>query len=210
MQDNAREAAERAAQQIDEKILSASTQFSDSAAQLAREQFDSFSAATRSAFDQNTAYLEAQTVQVRAKLDTDARTFASDFQRVLANHTDQTLAHGKQELTNHVDQSKDALRIESQARERQFQESLTSLGAFAMDEHKQRLDNASNSWLLTTVAKLNQQSEALIDDLAHTTETKLRAVCGAIFAEVGETLRQRLAGLAAPPAAPTNFPEEKK
>ena len=33
----------------------------------------------------------------------------------------------------------------------------------SMDEYKQRLENASNSWLLTTVTKLNQQSEGLIE-----------------------------------------------
>ena len=88
--------------------------------------------------------------------------------------------------------------METQALDRQFQSSMQSLGAHAMDEHKQRLENASNSWLLTTVTKLNQQSEGLIDQLAATTEKKLRAVCGNVFAEMGETLRQRLAGFSAP------------
>ena len=97
--------------------------------------------------------------------------------------------------------------------------SLNSLGTFAMDEHKQRLENASNSWLLTTVTKLNQQSESLIAELADTTEKKLKAVCGNVFSEMGETLRQRLAAFAAPfgapatpasPAPAVNPPEEKK
>ncbi len=53
-----------------------------------------------------------------------------------------------------------SLVIESQAQERQFQASLTSHAAVAMDAHTERLEgNASNSWLLTTVTKLNQQSE---------------------------------------------------
>jgi hypothetical protein len=88
-----------------------------------------------------------------------------------------------------------------------------------MDEHKHRLENASNSWLLTTVSKLNQQSEALIAELADTTERKLKTVCGSVFSDVGETLRQRLAGLAAPFSAPVSSvppapepktPEEQK
>ena len=49
-----------------------------------------------------------------------------------------------------------------------------------MDEHRQRLENASNSWLLTTVAKLNQQSETLINELADTTEKSSRP-CAATF-----------------------------
>jgi hypothetical protein len=73
-----------------------------------------------------------------------------------------------------------------------------------MEEHKQRLENASNSWLLTTVTKLNQQSERLIEQLAASTEKRLKTACGSVFAEIGETLRQRLAGLSAPLAAPVN------
>jgi hypothetical protein len=92
-----------------------------------------------------------------------------------------------------------------------------------MEEHKQRLENASNSWLLTTVTKLNQQSENLIDRLAESTEKRLQTVCGSVFAQMGETLRQRLAGLSAllePPATPaspaspvdppSNSPEDQK
>ncbi len=221
MQENGREVAERATRQIEEAGDAAGGKFTERAAQLGREQFDVYAAKTKAAFEQNTAHMEAQSTQVRAKLESDARAFAADFQRALSQHAQQTLALGKQELGLQIDQAKDALLIESQALERQFQSSLNSLGASAMDDHKQRLENASNSWLLTTVSKLNQQSEALINDLASTTETKLKAVCGTVFADVGETLRQRLAGLAAPftaPAAPappappstgTSLPDKK-
>ena len=147
--------------------------------------------------------MEAHGSQIRSKLESDARGFAVEFQRALSQHAQQTLALGKQELGIQIDQAKDALLIETQTLEHKFQSSLNSLGSDAMDEHKQRLENASNSWLLTTVTKLNQQSESLITELADTTEKKLKAICGTVFSEMGETLRQRLATLAAPFAAPT-------
>ncbi|HEV7966005.1 MAG TPA: hypothetical protein VGP19_00465 [Candidatus Acidoferrales bacterium] len=202
MQENAREAGERGSQQISEAGDAAAAKFTERAAQLGHEQFDLHASKTKTALEQNTAAMEAHTTQIRSKLEGDVRNFAAEFQRALSQHAQQTLALGKQELGIQVDQAKDALLIESQALERQFHESLTSQGALAMDEHKQRLENASNSWLLTTVTKLNQQSESLISELADTTDKKLKAVCGNVFSEMGETLRQRLAGLAAPFAAP--------
>src|SRR4029077_8512488 len=81
-----------------------------------------------------------------------------------------------------------------------------SRGTSAMDEHKQHLENASNSWLPTTVTKLNQQSGTLIDELADTTEKRLKTVCAGVFSEMGESLRQRLAGLTAAFAPPTSTP----
>ena len=218
MQENASDAAERGSRQIAEASDAAAAKFTDRAAQLGREQFDLYSSKTKTAFEQNAAYMEAHTTQVRSKLESDARGFASEFQRALSQHAQQTLALGKQELGIQIDQAKDALLIESQALERQFQSSLNSLGTYAMDEHKQRLENASNSWLLTTVTRLNQQSENLITDLASTTEKRLKAVCGNVFSEMGETLRLRLAGLtsafgapATPPSpAPNVDPSEKQ
>ena len=53
--------------------------------------------------------------------------------------------------------------------------------------------------------------------MSDSTEKKLKAVCGDVLSEMGDILRQRLAGLAAPfaaparPAAPSsNLPEEQK
>ena len=218
MQENARDAAERTSQQIAEAGDAAASKFTGRAAQLGSEQFDLYALKTKTAFEQNVAAMEAHAVQFRSKLEGDTRVFAAEFQRVLSQHSQQTLALGKQELGIQVDQAKDTLLLESRALEGQFKVSLNSLGSFAMDEHRQRLENASNSWLLTTVTKLNQQSEGLINELANTTEKRLKGVCGNVFSEMGETLRQRLAALSVPlgalgtPASPAPIekpPEEQ-
>ena len=206
MQENARETAERSGQQIAEAGDAAAAKFTERATQLGDDQFDRYASKTKTAFEQNVAFMEAHSTQIRSKLESDARSFAGEFQRALSQYAQQTLALGKEVLAIQVDRAKDALLVESQALERQFQTSLNSHGTVAIDEHKQRLENASNSWLLTTVTKLNQQSEGFIAELTETTEKKLKAVCGAVFSEVGETLRQRLAGFAAPFAAPATPP----
>jgi hypothetical protein len=198
IQENARDAAEKATVQMAEGSETAAANFSDKAAQLGREHFELLTAKTNNAFEQNVARIEAHDEQVRAKLESDAKTFAAEYQRVLSQHTERTLAQGQQELTTQVDLARNTLRNDAQSLEGQFKTSLQSLASHAMDEHKQRLDNASNSWLLTTVTKLNQQSEGLIEQLAASTEKRLKTVCGNVFAEMGETLRQRLAGFSAP------------
>jgi hypothetical protein len=202
MHENARDAAEEGSKQIANAGDTAAAKFTERAAQLGQEQFDAYASKTKTAFEHSAAQMETHTAQVRSNLESDARNFAAEFQRVLSQHGQQTLTLGKQELGIQIDQAKDALLMETQALERQFQASLVSQGASAIDEHKQRLENASNSWLLTTVSKLNQQSASVIDELAETTETRLRAVCGNVFAEMGETLRQRLAGLTSAFLAP--------
>jgi DNA anti-recombination protein RmuC len=134
-----------------------------------------------------------------------------EFQRVLSQQTQQGLSQGKQELSSQVEHSLETLRIEAQTLDRQLRDSHQSFSAKALDDYKQRLENASNSWLLTTVTKLNQQSETLIGQLADSTEDRLRSTCNKVIAEMGETLRQRLSGLfiPAPPPAPVKSPDTK-
>ena len=86
MQENASDAAERGSRQIAEASDAAAAQFTDRAAQLGREQFDLYSSKTKTAFEQNAAYMEAHTTQVRSKLESDARGFAAEFQRALSQH----------------------------------------------------------------------------------------------------------------------------
>lgn len=218
IQENAREAAERAGELMAEASAKTTANFAERTEQMGREHLDLYASKTDIAFEQSAARMEAHTAEVRSKLENDMRAFAAEYQRALSQQTQQSLTQGKEELSAHIESAKESLRLETKALDRQFQSSIQSLGAHAMDEHKQRLENASNSWLLTTVTKLNQQSEGLIDQLAATTEKKLRAVCGNVFAEMGETLRQRLAGFSAPfpspvePASPQTSanPSEKE
>ena len=201
--------AENASQQMSEAGESAAANFVDRAAQLGREQFDALQSKTSDAFDQNVARMEAQTVQVRSKLESDARAFAAEFQRVLSQHAQQSLERSATELASQVGLAKESLRVEADSLDQHLRTSVQSVTAKSMDEYKQRLENASNSWLLTTVTRLNQQSEGLIEQLSATTEKRLKAVCGSVFAEMGDTLRQRLAGVFMTPAqpAPTAAPQ---
>jgi len=215
MGENARDVAERTSQQIAQAGESAAVNFVERAAQLTREQFEQFNSKANSSFDQHAARVEAHTVQVRSKLESDARMLVGEFQRVLSKQTQEGLSQGKQELASQVEHAQETLRIEAQTLDQQLRDSQQSFAAKSIDEYKQRLESASNSWLLTTVSKLNQQSETLIGQLAESTEERLRSTCNKVIAEMGETLRQRLSGLFIPSPAPSpakppeNKPDEK-
>ncbi len=205
IQESAAEAAERISQQLAESSDAAGTLFQERAGQIADRQFEAYAARTNAAFEQNVAHMEANSAQIRAKLEGDARGFAVEFQRALSQHVQQTLAQGIQEMASEIDQARESLQNDYQALQKQFRTSLDPLGVAAIDEHKRRLENASNAWLLTTVTKLTQQSEARVEELAQAAERKLKSVCTAVINEMGATLRQRISGLTAPlnnPGAP--------
>ena len=202
IQESAKDAAERVSRQIAENGEAAASLFQERTGEIGEQQLETYASKTQVSFEQNVASMEANGVQFRSKLEGDARGFAVEFQRALSQHMEQTLAQGTQELTSQIDHARESLLSESQAIQRRFATSLEPLGNAAMDEHKKRLDNASNAWLLTVVTKLTQQSETLIAELSDATEKKLKAVCSTVISEMGATLRQRLGNLGAPLASP--------
>jgi hypothetical protein len=204
MEEDARDVAEKASLQMAQASEAAAANFTDRADQLTREQYELFQAKSNSTFEQNASRIEAHAVQVRSKLESDARLLAGEFQRVISQQVQEGIAQGKQELASQIEHAKDSLRIEAESLDNQLRTSMQSLATHAMNEYKERLENASNSWLLTTVTKLNQQSEELIDQLLASTEKRLRSTCNDVFAEIGETLRQRLAELSVLATTQTN------
>jgi hypothetical protein len=62
----------------------------------------------------------------------------------------------------------------------------------AIEVYRRRLEAASNSWLVTTVAKLSQQTEQHVQALSKAAEERLRAACTEVFSGVGDALRRGL------------------
>ena len=206
IQECANEASARASEQIAAGSDAAAAGFNERAGEIGERQLESYISKTQAAFEQSVASMEANGVQLRSKLESDARGFAVEFQQALSQHAQQTLAQGVKDLTARIDQATEKLLSESQELQHQFATSVEPLGIAAIEEHKKRLDNASSAWLLTVVTKLNQQSESLIAELAEATDKRLKAVCSSVISEMGATLRQRLGGLAAPLPSPSSPP----
>jgi folylpolyglutamate synthase/dihydropteroate synthase len=76
------------------------------------------------------------------------------------------------------------------------------LSNLAADQHRNRLENVSNQWMLATVASLDHQSREAVASIAAKAEEKLRETCAQVFDGVGETLRDRLKQIAASLAVP--------
>jgi hypothetical protein len=71
-----------------------------------------------------------------------------------------------------------------------------------IEAYKQRLENAANSWLLTTASKLNQQSGQQLEVLNRNAEARLNETCKQVFARMGEMLHRQMADLMPAPPAP--------
>ena len=67
----------------------------------------------------------------------------------------------------------------------------------SIEQYKQRLENASNSWLLASATTLGQHSQTVLDTIAKAAEKRLRDTCSDVLSGMGDTLKNRLLGLSA-------------
>src|SRR6185437_10198299 len=135
---------------------------------------------------------EKQLRDALATLETQAQRASADYRTSLEQERQEALEKARRELDAHAEFSQNTLRVESQTQEKHLREAAARANDEAMAEYKKRLENASNSWLLSTVTKLTQHSEEHAAALTQSTEQRMRTACNEVFSAVGETLRRRL------------------
>jgi hypothetical protein len=82
-----------------------------------------------------------------------------------------------------------------------------------IEHYKERLENASNSWLLASATTLGQHSQTVLDTIAKAAEKRLRDTCSEVLSGMGDTLKNRLLGLSAdfrPNEEEDDLPEHTK
>jgi hypothetical protein len=132
----------------------------------------------------------------------------SALAREIVQDAQSVLADAREELVAEIELATQRLHLQSQALENKLAETLTGTEQRSIENYRNRLENASNSWLVAAVVKLDQFSEQHIELVSRSTEENLREVCITVLAGMGETLRRRLLDLAAPTAAPTQGDEK--
>ncbi|MBI3668439.1 MAG: hypothetical protein HY237_01455 [Acidobacteria bacterium] len=209
MDEVVKDAVQRGRVQIAQAAETTAAAFGEEARRTAQGERERFTASLSGALEQTAARLQTHMAQVRARIDADARQFFVDFHKGMTQEIQQGVAAARKEIEAATAPAKESLRAEREAQERQLQETATRLSNESIEGYKRRLENVSNSWLVTTVTKLGQQSQDMIGTLANTAEERLRQTCANVFAHVGETLRQRLLDFSKNLAGTTPPPEKK-
>jgi hypothetical protein len=159
----------------------------------------------RVAAEQTAARIQAKIADSLSQLDAAQVEAETKFREGLAEQARTSVAAARKELDAEATTLAESWKAARFAQEEEGRRDLARLGETAIAEYQQRLENASNSWLVAAVADLKQQSDDLIGRLANEAEERVRAACLSAFTEIGDALRQRLLGPSAgqkPPVKP--------
>ena len=194
---------EHAHSQLDEAAREVFERTRQQSAELAAESMTSLSSQAQvqaqAALAELRAQVLAQLAQTRTEIGEEGCRLAAEFREALSSDRQQAVAAARHDLASLAESSISQLRSQGRVQQDQLTQALVASSDQALDEYRKRLEAASSSWLLTTVSRLDRQSEQLIQAIAQTAQDGLREACAQVLAEVGENLRRQM--VAAPPSA---------
>lgn len=198
MEESAKEIKERTRQSLTEIVQTISATATDELSRIARENLTRFEDAAGASAQDAKVHMREQSNQAMA-----------EFENRLEERMVQGAAQARRDLEEQLKplvQQYYAARDEEQGA---WLERMKATVEESIVQYKDRLENASNSWLLASATMLGQYSKGVLDTLSHSAEERLRDTCANVFADLGETLRARLLGLSTDVGAAKKPPEKK-
>jgi folylpolyglutamate synthase/dihydropteroate synthase len=123
--------------------------------------------------------------------------FLREFRSRMTGAVEAGVADAKDKVQAGMSPLLDAWRSTVETHRTQLGAIYAQLSNLAAEQHRSRLENVSNQWMLATVASLDHQSREAVSSIAARAEEKLRETCSQVFAGVGDALRERLQQIAA-------------
>jgi hypothetical protein len=192
------QAAETAARSFGETLSGISAQASER-----------FVETTRSALEEQTACLQAAAEKVRQSLEREANESATQFQVRVTQQADKTLEESQQSLAAQLATTLEGFGRQREAQQQEWLANLARLSSESEAQYEERLKTASDSWLMSSVRKLNEHGQNVIDSLSKAAEQALRSTCSNVFDSLAETMRERLLGTPGRAAAGVPIPPDE-
>jgi len=207
VEEAARESLERLRKQAEEMAAASAGSIVQQAREDTEAALADFRAQATSLSGQIKMQFERQVAEARTISEAGSLQLSAEFRAALKLQAQEELGSARKELLTQLASAREQLDLESEAQQHKLAESIAGFNNQAIEDYKRRLEAASNSWLLTTVSKLSQQSEQHLQALTKAAEERLRAAVTEIFSGVGNALRRGLLDVDSLPPSPRKTDE---
>jgi hypothetical protein len=196
MEDVVRDSFERARALFAEAAETTVAAFTDEIQRTARQELDGFGEELQRSTGETRAQMDAARAEHAQRVTAEQEDFLRRFQAGISGAVDAGVAEAHQKVQGGLTPLMDSWKSMTDAHQGELQNVYTQIGEQSAERHKNRLENVSTQWMLATVAALDHQSRDVVKGIASAAEEKLRAACAEVFADVGDTLRERLKEIA--------------
>ena len=196
MEDTVRDAFERARTLFAETSDTTAATFTDELQRTGRHELQGFGEELRKSVEQARAELDTAQRELSQKISSEQAEFLRRFQEAM----DKALESGVKDANEKVEASFspliDSWKMMTDRHQSDLRNVYAKISEQATEQHRTRLENVSNQWMLATVTSLDHQSREIVADISANAEEKLRETCTQVFESIGETLQERLQQIA--------------
>jgi hypothetical protein len=192
MEEVVRDSFERARALFAEASETTSAAFTDEIQRTARQELDGFGEELQRSAVEARARLEASRAELAHAVSAEQADFLGRFQGSMTAAMEASVTEAQQRVEAGFGPLVEAWKSMTAAHQQEMRGIYEQMGEQATDQHRGRLENVSNQWLLATVASLDHQSRDLVSNFSSMAQEKLRETSTQVFEEIGEALRERL------------------
>ena len=209
MEDAVRDAFERARALFSEASETTSAAFTDEIQRTGRQELEGFGEELQKSVMQARADLEATRNEVSQRVTSEQEEFLRRFQEAMRKALESGVKDANAKVEASFSPLLDAWKMMTDRNQTELRGVYDTMSAQATDQHRTRLENVSNQWMLATVSSLDRQSREVVASISASAEEKLRETCTQVFAGIGETLQERLQEIARNLTVPLQDPNTR-
>jgi hypothetical protein len=156
---------------------------------ISDQEIEHFTARSRQAVEGRTKELEHSATQLLRNFETNAESSLELFRAQMGAQLESNIADGRTALANEFATLLAGYRSERDAHQKAWNENLERLSGEAAGRFQDRLGTAADSWIVSSVRRLNEHGQNAIEALMRSADQSLRDSCAKIFYGIAEALR---------------------
>jgi len=189
----------RTRSQLDAAAESAAASFGQVLRKISDEEVSQFADRSRGAIEERKQELQGFTDHLVRNLDASATALVDRFQAQMVSQRDASVAEGRSALAAEFASALGEYRAERDAHDKAWAENLDRVSGEAAEKYQDRLEAACDSWIVSSVRRLNEHGQNVIESLMRSADQALRDSCSKVFDGLSELMRDRATNAAGVP-----------
>jgi hypothetical protein len=204
MENTVRDAFERARTLFAEASDTTAAAFTDEVQRTGRHELQGFGEELHQKVEQARAELGAAQRELSQKITVEQAEFLRRFQEAMEKAIESGVREANEKVEASFSPLIDSWKMMTDRHQSDLRNVYNKMSEQSTEQHRTRLENVSNQWMLATVTALDHQSREIVADISANAEERLRETCTQVFENIGETLQERLQQIARNLTTPTD------
>jgi hypothetical protein len=185
------EATGQASTEMERAAAAAAASFGQVLHEVAEREATLFNATASTTRRERTEEFEHATQELLHQLDMNAFSSVERFRAQMAKQLETTVGEGRTALHSEFASSLEGYRAERDAHQSEWLANLDRMSGEAAVKFQDKLQNSTDSWIVTSVRRLNEHGQNGIESLLRSADQALRESCSKVFEGLAEMLRER-------------------